>query len=266
MAVEEQLEVATLGGVQDPPALRRSRSHRQPRLDAAVHEHVGALASEHHSGRPPRIRRLEPARFADADVAQHEDDLVLDADRVGWILDENRAVETEADLRGRHDVRVIPEQPGVRHDEVVGERTAWLHLGLRVTGHTVHLNRNPQAVPVNGRRLWQMVGEAHDEPIAYADADERARDAAVVGPRVDRHTWRDLHGSDARVEIDLDDPRIGVAVDRFAETQVGIPAFRLVAGVRARNVEREGHQQGGCHGRKRAVQEHDCSGRLKPVF
>ena len=36
-----------------------------------------------------------------------------------------------------------------------------------------------------------------NEPIAHADTDERARDATVVSPRVDRHTCRDLHGSDA---------------------------------------------------------------------
>ena len=69
------------------------------------------------------------------------------------ILDEQRAVQAEADLRRRHHVRVIPVKPGVADDEVVGERLALLHFGLRDAGHAVHLDRHAHAVPVDRRRL-----------------------------------------------------------------------------------------------------------------
>ena len=53
---------------------------------------------------------------------KHQHELVGDADALVRIVDEQRPVQTEADLRGRHHVRVIPEEARVRHDEVVGER------------------------------------------------------------------------------------------------------------------------------------------------
>ena len=168
------------------------------------------------------------------------------------IFDEERSVQTEADLRGRHDVRVIPEQSRVGHDEVVGERPAGLHLGLRVAGYAIHLDRDPQAVPVDGGRLRQMIREPHDQPVPDADTDERPRDPAVVGPGLHRQARRDFHRRHARVEMDFDNPRVGVLIDRFAKTHVGVPAVGLVAsrGGRDRSRNRQGAEHGDGRARK----------------
>ncbi len=73
---------------------------------------------------PPLSAELEYAVAIEADVAQHQRELVGDAHAVGRIFDQERAVEAEAHLRRRHHVRVIPVEPRVAHHEVVGERLA----------------------------------------------------------------------------------------------------------------------------------------------
>src|SRR5262245_11573884 len=48
----------------------------------------------------------------------------------------------------------------------------------------VHLDRDLQPVPVNGRRLGQLVGEDDSHAVALVDLDHRPRDAAAVAPGV----------------------------------------------------------------------------------
>ena len=79
---------------------------------------------------PPLSAECSVPSSSSRDVAEHEHELVGDLHRVVRIVDEQRTVEAEAHLRGRHHVRVIPEQPGVGHDEVVGERSSRLDRRL----------------------------------------------------------------------------------------------------------------------------------------
>ena len=154
---------------------QRAGARVQRRMAAAVDEHVLPLAAEHLAGRPAAVGRLQHASLVEADVAQHQRQLVGHADAVVRIVHLQRAVEPEAHLRGRHHMRVIPEQPGVAHHEVVGERLAGLHLGLRDARHAVHLDRHAHAMPVDGGRLGQLVREVDDQAIADLGADQRPR-------------------------------------------------------------------------------------------
>ena len=157
------------------------------------------------------------------------------------ILDQQRAVQAESDLRRGHHVRVIPVESGVAHDEVVGERLAALDCRLRDVGHAVHLDRHPHAMPVNRRRLRQVVREVDDHAIADARADERSREAAVVGPRLHLLTRRDLDVRDARGQVDFDDLRIGIAVLGFGKREAVAPAV----GRERRRRLRSGHPRAG---------------------
>ena len=74
---------------------------------------------------------------------------------------------------------------------------AGLHLRLRNVGNAVHLDRHPHAVPMDRRRLRQIVGEVNDQAVADVGADQRAGNAAVVGPRADGLAGRDFDLRDA---------------------------------------------------------------------
>ena len=80
-----------------------------------------------------------------------------------------------------------------------------------MSGHAVHLDRHAHAVPVHGGRLGELVGEVDDEPVADLGPDERPGNAAVVGPGLHACAG-DLDVGDACAEVDLDHPRIGIAI------------------------------------------------------
>src|SRR5687767_12431465 len=101
-------EVTGFGGIYDAPALRRPGTHSQLWILTAVDQQRVAFASKSHACRAARVRRRQRAILPDLDVAQNEHELVVDADSFRWIFNEQRAVQTKADLLGRHHVRVIP--------------------------------------------------------------------------------------------------------------------------------------------------------------
>ena len=74
---------------------------------------------------------------------------------------------------------------------------------------------------------WMVVGagelvlEVHDQPIADLGPDQRTRQAAVVGPRLHLETGFHFDLGEARFEVDLDDGRIGVAIDGLSQRHRG---------------------------------------------
>ena len=104
--------------------------------------------------------------------------------------------------------------------------------GCEMSGHAVHLDRHAHAVPVNGRRLRQIVGEVHDQAVADAGADERSGNAAVVGPGAHALPGCHFDVGDARGQVDLDDLRIGIRVAGLGEPEAGIPIRRRKRGRR----------------------------------
>ena len=191
---------------------------------AAVEQHVVAFAAEDHAGGSAAVAGFELALGIEADVAQDQRDLVGNADAVFGILDHQRAVEAEAHLGRRHHVRVIPIQPGVADDEVVGERLTRLHLGLRYIGHAVHFDRHAHAVPVHGGWVLQLVLEVNDQPVADAGLDQRSGQAAVIGPGLHALARRDLHLGELGRQGDLDHLGVGIGVDGLAQLEVRVPS------------------------------------------
>ena len=122
---ELELEVPALRAVDDAPPLQRSAAHGQCGLDAAVDEQVIAFAAEQRADGASAVGRLQlAAAVFDGNVAQDKHELVGDVETLVGIFDEQRPIQAKPHLRGRHHVRVIPEQSGVGNDEVVGERSS----------------------------------------------------------------------------------------------------------------------------------------------
>ena len=199
------------------------------RAVTAVGQHIVPFASEHHAGRAAALRRLELAFGIEADVAQHQRQLILDADAVVGILDKQRAVQAKANLRRRHHVRVIPVERRVADHEVVIERLALVHRRLRNVGHAVHLDRHPHAVPMHRGGLVEFVREMDDQPVADFGLDEGTRQTAVIGPRLDRLARRHCDVGELRDELHFDNIGIGVEIGQLVELHaVGPTLWRIL--------------------------------------
>jgi hypothetical protein len=79
------------------------------------------FAAEKRSKNATAVGRMQGPFVIQCDVAQHEHELIGDLHLIVRVFHQQRPVETESDLRGRHDMRVIPEQSCVGDDEVVRE-------------------------------------------------------------------------------------------------------------------------------------------------
>ncbi|HEY7417867.1 MAG TPA: hypothetical protein VH593_21980, partial [Ktedonobacteraceae bacterium] len=58
----------------------------------------------------------------------------------------------------------------------------WLNGVLAHSGHSILIGWNLQAVPVQGRCLWKMVGDGDTNMVASRDADGWSRDGAIKRP------------------------------------------------------------------------------------
>lgn len=99
------------------------------------------------------------------------------------LLDDQRADQSAAELLAAHQVRVVPVAAGVLGLELVDEALARLHRRLGNVRHAVHLDRQADAVPVDGGRFVQPVGEAHPQPLALLRPQLHAGALAAIGQR-----------------------------------------------------------------------------------
>ena len=199
----------------------------QRRADFAVDEQHGAFAAEEVAEVAAAVGRQQLAALVEPHVGQEHDEVVAEGLGVGGVLDDERAVETAADLRRGIRVRVIPIGPGVAQLELVAELAAALDRRLRDARRAVHLVRHAQAVPVNRGRLGQGVLEVDDDAVTELGANHRSRHRAVVRPRRRLEARHDFDVLDARLELDLEHVGIGVQILRNRHRELVGPARGL---------------------------------------
>ena len=234
MLRQPQIEVSRARGIDDAPALLLARAHLESRHDLAVDEHDVAFAAEQITEAAAAVGRPELAGLRQADVRQHQHELVAERGRVLRIGHNDRSVEAAADLRRRVAVRVIPVRPRVAQRDLVAKLRARFDGRLGDAGCAVHVVRHAQPVPVDRRRIRQRVLEVHDQAIADLRAQQGARNRAVVGPCGRRPAREKLDVGNLRLELDLEHVRIRVEVRDGRQRELGIPVFRLRHGARAR--------------------------------
>ena len=78
-------------------------------------------------------------------------------------------------------VAVVPVGAGLRDRIAIDERFARRNAGERDAWHAVHLERQQNAVPVDRRRLVQLVAHAEGDRLTRAKAQQGGRHAAVDG-------------------------------------------------------------------------------------
>jgi hypothetical protein len=108
-------------------------------------------------------------------------------------------------------VRVVPVAPRPRDLEAVEEAAAGWNLVLaerRAVARVVELD----AVPVDARRMVELVLEVHDHRVADVQAELRPGHGAVERLHAGRHAVADVDGRLHRDDRGLDDVRVGVGV------------------------------------------------------
>src|SRR5262249_61062788 len=78
--------------------------------------------------------------------------------------------------------RVMPERARIRRSKLGGEARARLDRRLREAGNAIHGDGQPDAVPVNGRIMLELVLHDDADRLALPHADFGARDATPVTP------------------------------------------------------------------------------------
>ena len=92
-------------------------------------------------------------------------------------VDDDGAVQPRQLLHGR--MRVIPISAVLLHFEAVGKGLARFDASKADTGHTIHLIRQQNPVPVDRAIFSQQVFYADGNDIALAPAQRGARQAAI---------------------------------------------------------------------------------------
>ena len=158
-ALEHDRHDAGIGGIDQPhpePPLGRCR---EPWLAAAIERQP--VAEPPLMGRRNEIAArflVHPARRIDQPVIDGQQQLVeIRHDR---LLDDQRAIEPAIDLNLGTEPRMIPEGAGIGRGEDIVEALAGRDRPLRQLG-SVHRIRHAHAMPMDHRRLGQLVDEAH---------------------------------------------------------------------------------------------------------
>lgn len=97
-------------------------------------------------------------------------------------IDNKRALQAARHLFPCFVVRMIPVCSGIRCGDVVEKLFAGRHRFLSEFWHTIHRIDNPDAMPVNCGRLWQLIDElaAKPRPVLF---EARARVSDLHNPK-----------------------------------------------------------------------------------
>jgi hypothetical protein len=120
-------------------------------------------------------------RVQSAEIRQDDDVLAIEDHRVvtGWV-DDDGAIVAHLLLQAR--MAVVPIGPRLPDAELVDEGLARLDAREADAGHTVHLEGQQQAVPVDRGFFVKRVGHRQADVLALPQPDQRSRNRAV-----DRH-------------------------------------------------------------------------------
>ena len=154
----------------------------------------GAFAPVRHQRRAVSCRQQ---------IVEHQDRFA-----VGWAeivgvarVDPNVAVQAEVLLDVLAVMRVVPVDSGVGEVDAVSEAVARLYRVLRHAGHAVVPIVQADAMPVNGGRQIESVGEVHGDRRVLRDANQRAG-VLPVEPEHRERPAVDGAGHDGRLEIE----------------------------------------------------------------
>src|SRR3954451_15056801 len=128
------------------------------------------------------IRRIiEGAIRSEPPVIEHQCEVTVDLDPFG-LADDQDPIEPAGRLLAAISRWVVPERAGVGRTETIIEARARSDWRLRKMWHPVHVIRQPHAMPVHGRRLLQVIEDAHAQFFAPPHPQRRPGYRVAIGP------------------------------------------------------------------------------------
>ena len=100
-------------------------------------------------------------------------------------------------------VRMVEERAALVERELVRLHAARRDRGLRQPRHAVHRDRDLEPMPVDARRLGQVVVHDDANAVAFDRLDRRTGHAAVKAPDVDVEVGQELAPGVPAVEVEL---------------------------------------------------------------
>src|SRR5438309_2214602 len=94
------------------------------------------------------------------------------------------AEQTERELFAGVLVRVVPERARLARHKFVRVLATWRDSVLRYASDAVLGVRQLHAMPVNRRRVWELIEQCHLDAIALGDAQLRPGDRSIESPRL----------------------------------------------------------------------------------
>ncbi|MCY1004368.1 hypothetical protein OV079_02055 [Nannocystis pusilla] len=197
----------------------------------------------------------ELAARLDLDVVEDEDAVGVDREFV-LAEDHDRRVEAALDLLVRSQVRVEPEGARLGERELVGERFPGLDGHLRHVAAVVH-RPHLDPVPVQRRRLGQVVAKVDRDVVTDLAEQHRTRHAALVavhvavavGPDVGGLAGEESPPTRRSDDADLDGVRSRIDVEqrRRAERRLQGPRRRVAVAGEQHERARHGQDLGSTH-------------------
>jgi hypothetical protein len=149
--------------------------------NAAIDRHRVADASRHAHFHAVAKAAGDRSIVIQAKITEDPDDVAIDTGGLR-LFDDQRAHQAAPYLLGAVRMRVVPVSAGIRDRKLVSEVLLRPDRRLRDIGRAVHRVRNPQAVPMDRGVLGEPIVDGDSQPIALAQSDFRAGDAAGVAP------------------------------------------------------------------------------------
>src|SRR6266511_2370633 len=144
-AGKREIERACVRHVREIEAHNLTATHRQPIPRLTVYQHHVAKPPHQRMGRCFQPERNE-ASIADQKILQHQDLFSIGGDVRAGLPHENVAIQAERLLDVFANVRMVPENPGIRELQFVCERVAYPF-------DSVERVLEPYAMPMNARRV-----------------------------------------------------------------------------------------------------------------
>src|SRR5690606_1626763 len=127
-------------------------------------------------------RRVRPTRArVQGEVVQQEGEFAVHVVAAARV-DHQQAHHAQGQLHHLVHMRVVHVAAVLAQGELVGVGLARLDLRLRQAADAIHAAGQDQAVPVDGGRLGQVVGDEDAHAVAFHRLQGRAGRAAVVAP------------------------------------------------------------------------------------
>src|SRR5262249_39366154 len=103
-------------------------------------------------------------------------------------------------------MRMVEKRTGLMQIEFILECGARLDQVLHQSRNTIHFDRQLEAVPMHGSRLWKLVVNEDSHPVALVRLNRRTGEGSVIAPHIHKITGQKLAFDRLSAKMKFPDP------------------------------------------------------------